>query len=90
MRDDTISPQFSLTLRPRAWETWQETEARVELNAELSSYPCQKILVSPRCFLPLCRAAILLYHTAALYAILLPVFPHRGPLMDAAARVARL
>lgn len=35
LKDDTISPQFSLTLRPRAWEAWQDTEAEVELDTEL-------------------------------------------------------
>lgn len=94
LQDDTISPQFSLTLWPRAWEAWQEIEARVELDAELSgelsSYPCQKFLISPRCLLPLCRAAILLHHTARLHVILSPVFPHWGPLMEAADSAARL
>lgn len=94
VKDDTISPELSLTLWPRAWEAQQETEATVELNTELSwewsSYLCQKFLISPRCLLPLCRAAILLHHTPALHVILSPVFPHRGPLMEAAASVARL
>lgn len=91
LKDDTTSPQFSLTLQPR---TWEETEARAEPNAELSwelsSYPCQKFLISPRCLLPLCRVAILLLHSPAMHAILSPMLPHWGPLMEAAASVARL
>lgn len=71
-----------------------QTEARAELNAELSqelsSYPCQKFLISPRSLLPLCRVAILLLHSPAPHVILSPMFPHQGPLMEAAASVARL
>lgn len=94
LQDDTTSPQFSLTLWPRPWEAWQETGARAELNAELSwewsSYPCQKFLIPPSSLLPLCRAAMLLHHAAALHVILSTRFSHRGPLMEVAASVARL
>lgn len=82
LQDDTTSPQFSLTLWPRPWEAWQETGARAELGAglswEWSSYPCQKFLIPPSSLLPLCRAAMLLHHAAALHVILSTRFSHRA------------
>lgn len=94
-KDGSISPQFSLTLWPRASGACQEIEAGaeldVELSWELSPYSCHKFLISHTCLLPLCRRAILLCQTPALHILLPATPPYQCSLLtEDTASVARL